>query len=284
VLFGEKAIASGKLRYFVNQWYDDLLELGQLHPGKYEVQFALVDADGKELAAAKGGFEKKDEAKEYAKWWNNKIGDPEKLLKPFEALKVSGKGQGAGGKRGTVISCTRRAYTLGSLGLPVQIEANGGPVLAAPVRIVLKAGGKEYAVPTDETVKVTGKKDWRVDFECASVSVGGIAFSATGWMEQDGLVELALTYQPEKKDMPVEIEELRVEWPVAQSTPDIYMACMGQGGNYSARTIGAAPALSLSKGSGLAAFASPRPAVAGRRRFRGLAASCLCGESDTSDS
>jgi len=32
----------------------------------------------------------------------------------------------------------------------VQIEANGGPVLAAPARIVLKVGGKAYAVPTDE--------------------------------------------------------------------------------------------------------------------------------------
>jgi hypothetical protein len=240
VLLGEKEIASGKLRYFVNQWYDDLIELGQLAPGKYDVAFSLVDEAGKELAAAKGGFEKKDETKEYAKWWNNRIGDPDKLLKPFEALKVT-----KGKVSSTAIACTRRVYELGSLGLPVQIQANGGPVLAAPARIVLKVGGKEYSVPTDQPVKVTSKKDWRVDFECPSVSVGGVTFSATGWMEQDGLVELALTYASEKKDAPVEIEELRVEWPVAEDPLGAYMACMGQGNNYSARTIGLVP-----KGSG----------------------------------
>ena len=98
VTLGDKEIAAGKLRYFVNQWYDDLVELGELQPGKYEVALALVDDAGKELATAKGGFEKKDEAKEFAKWWNNKIGDPEKLLQPFEALRVGeGRGRGSNG-------------------------------------------------------------------------------------------------------------------------------------------------------------------------------------------
>ncbi len=240
-----KEVKSGALQHFVNQWYDDLIELGALKPGKYEVALALVDEAGQELANAKGGFEKKDEAKEFAKWWNNDIGNTEKLLKPFEALKV--KQSLLGGK--TAIACTRRVYELGSFGLPLQIAADGGPVLAAPARLVLKVGGKEYVVPTDGKVKVTGQKDWRVDFECAPVSVAGVTFSATGWMEQDGLVEIALTYQPVASGVrspasgtpPVEIEELRVEWPVAQRTPDIYMACMGQGGNYSARTIGLVP-------------------------------------------
>ncbi len=241
VTLGDKEIKSGKLQYFINQWYDDLIELGELKPGKYDVTVALVDEAGKELATAKGGFEKQDEAKVFAKWWNNKIGDTEKLLKPFEALKVQ-KGKDSQ----TAITCTRRAYEFGSLGLPLQIEANGGPVLAAPARIVLKIAGKEYTVPTDQAVKVTGQKDWRVDFECAPVSVAGVTFSAKGWMEQDGLVELALTYAPDNIGSAVEIEELRVEWPVAQSLPDIYMACMGQGGNYSARTIGAVP-----KGEGM---------------------------------
>ncbi|MBM4033302.1 MAG: hypothetical protein FJ291_16175 [Planctomycetes bacterium] len=233
---GGQELKAGKLQYFVNQWYDDLVELGALPPGKYDAALALVDAAGKGLVTAKGGFEKKDEAKEFSKWWNNKIGDAEKLLKPFEALKVQ-KGKQAL----TAVACTRRVYEFGSLGLPVQIEANGGLVLAAPARIVLKVGGREYAVPTDGKVKVTRKEDWRVDFECAPVTVAGITFSATGWMEQDGLVELALTYAPEKGGVAVEIEELRIEWPIAQTTPDIYMACMGQGGNYSARTIGAVP-------------------------------------------
>ena len=229
-------LKAGKLRYFVNQWYDDLVELGTLPPGKYDVALALVDAAGKDLANAKSGFEKKDEAKEFSTWWNSKIGDAEKLLKPFEALKVQ-----AGKSAKTAVACVRRVYEFGSLGLPVQIAANGGPVLAAPARLVVKVGGKEYAVPTDKAVKVTGQKDWRVDFVGAPMTVAGVTFSAKGWMEQDGLVELALTYSPEKGGAAVEIEELRIEWPVAEDPLGAYMACMGQGGNYSARTIGAVP-------------------------------------------
>lgn len=262
VVLGGKEIAAGKLRYFVNQWYDDLIELGQLEHGKYEVSLALVDAAGKELATTKGGFEKKDEAKEFSKWWNNKIGNTEKLLKPFEALKVQ-----SGKNSKTAIACTRRVYELGSLGLPVQIQANGGPVLSAPARVVLKVGGKEYSVPTNGKVKVTSKRDWRVDFECAPVTVAGVTFSAKGWMEQDGLVELALTYEPEKSGVRsqksgdgVEIEELRIEWPVAEDPLGAYMACMGQGGNYSARTIGLVPTLRQGSGS----TGSPQAGQAGQ--------------------
>jgi hypothetical protein len=245
---GDKIVAEGKLRYFVNQWYDDLIELGQLQPGKYDIALALVDAAGKELATATGGFEKQDEAKVFAKWWNNTIGNTEKLLKPFEALTVH-----KGKLSKTAVSCTRRVYEFGTLGLPAQIQANGGPVLAAPARLVVTVGGKDYPVPTTGAVKVTDKKDWRVDFTCAPVSVAGVTFSATGWMEQDGLVELALTYAPAQRTAgvppakrptgvpPVVIDALRIEWPVAQNLPDIYMACMGQGGNYSARTIGLVP-------------------------------------------
>ncbi|MFM9194241.1 MAG: glycoside hydrolase domain-containing protein, partial [Planctomycetia bacterium] len=236
VTSGEKQIAAGSLKYFVNGWYDDLLELGDLPPGKYVVDFALVDASGKELATAKSGFEKKDAAQAFAAWWNNSIGNTEKVLAPFEPLEIQ-PGQGAA----PAIACTRRVYQLGSLGLPKQIEANGGPLLVAPARIVVTIDGKEHALPADGGVKVTTQKDWRIDFEAAPVTVAGVTFSATGWMEQDGLVELALTYAPERAGARVAIEGLRVEWPVVEDPAGDFMACMGQGGNYSARTIGAVP-------------------------------------------
>ena len=231
-----KEIASGSMKYFANGLYNDFLELGDLPLGKYDVNLALVDASGKELATAKRKITKKDFAKEFSAWWNNKIGNTEKVLKPFEPLQVK-QGKGPAPE----IACTRRVYQFGSLGLPVQIEANGGPVLVAPARIVVTVDGKEHVLPTDRAVKVTSKKDWRVDFEAAPVTVAGVTFSATGWMEQDGLVELALTYAPEKPGTSVAVEGLRIEWPVVEDPAGDYMACMGQGNNYSARTIGAVP-------------------------------------------
>jgi hypothetical protein len=174
VMHGDEEIAAGTMRYFSNHWYDDLLELGDIPPGAYSVSCALVDAAGKELATAKTDFQKQDDAKAFAAWWNNKIGDSDKLLKPFEALQVR-----KGSRANTAISCTRRVYELGALGLPVQIESNGGAVLAEPARIVLRVDGKDHAVPVDASVEVTDKKDWRVDFKSGPMTVAGVTFSAT---------------------------------------------------------------------------------------------------------
>lgn len=249
-------IKSGRITQAAHFIYSDIVQLPALSAGKYQVAVALVDGDGKTLVARKDlSFEKKDEAREYAKWWNNKIGDTEKVLPPFEALKV----------KGNTVSCTRREYQLDALGLPRQIVANGGNVLTGPARIVVTVGGKEYVVPTKGKVKFTSKKDWRVEFAGAPVEVAGIRFSTKGWMEQDGLVNLDLAYAPEDSGFGVQgsekksgtggkptvlIDDLRVEWPVDDALGN-WMNCIGGvGGNYSPRTIDKVPA--LRQGSGQA--------------------------------
>lgn len=266
-------IKSGRITQAAHLIYSDIVQLPKLSAGKYQVAVALVDGDGKTLVSRKDlSFEKKDEAREYAKWWNNKIGDTDKVLPPFESLKV----------KGNAVSCTRREYQLDALGLPRQIVANGGNVLTGPSRIVVTVGGKEYVVPTKGKVKFTSKKDWRVEFAGAPVEVAGIRFSTKGWMEQDGLVNLDLTYAPEKYPSPrpspargegaegkiasalkgagtknasplvgeaapagagegILIDDLRVEWPVDDSLGS-WMSCIGGvGGNYSPRTIDKVP-------------------------------------------
>jgi len=237
-----KVVKQGRLGHFVYYKYEDLVELPDVQPGEYQVKVSLVDAAGKRLLTRNDiKLAKKDEAKEFAKWWGNKLGDTEKVLAPFEPLRVSGGGPFGGG---TKIACARRVYHLDSLGLPRQIESNGGEVLAGPARIIVKAAGKVHIVPTRRNVKIVGgtspSRDgaWRVEFEGSPSRAAGIVFTAKGSIEQDGLVELELTYAPEKE--PVEIEELSIGWPL-DDTDGLHMSCVGQGNNYCARSIGKVP-------------------------------------------
>ena len=289
-------IKEGRITQFVNLKYEDLVELPALAGGKYRVTLAFVDAAGKPLVSRSDiTFEKKDEAREFAAWWNNRIGDTEKVLKPFEPLKVtSGKSSSArhperspdprkrvgteskdlpsnaprqdgdpstalgmtegkqdmtGEEASTFVSCTRRVYELDGLGLPRQITANNGPVLTGPARIVVTVGGREHVVPADGQITFTSRKDWRVEFAGGPSEIAGLRFSTKGWMEQDGLVNLELTYAPvggeAKADGPktqgAMIDDLRVEWPVDDSLGS-WMSCIGGvGGNYSPRTIDKVP-------------------------------------------
>ncbi len=239
-----KPVQDGFIDLYINLKYEGQVALADPQPGAYTVKLSLVNKDGKELVSRDDlKFEKKDEAKAFANWWNNNYGNANKVLKPFEPITVDGD-------KATV---TRRVYTLDALGLPRQIVANGGPVLTAPARIVVKIGGQEQVVPTAGTVTYADKKEWRTEFTGTS-SVAGIAFTVKGWMEQDGLVNLDLTYSPEKSEAAsrgsqvagqsaptVLIEDLRVEWPVDGSDGS-WMQCIGGvGGNYAPRTIGAVP-------------------------------------------
>jgi hypothetical protein len=234
-----RIIKKGRLAHYVYCKYEDLVELPGVEPGEYQVKLCLVDASGKPLLTRDGiKLAKKDEAKEFAKWWGNKLGDTDKVLEPFEPLRVS-EGPIAGGA--TWFFCTRRVYYLDCLGLPSGIESSAGEVLAAPARIVVKVGGKEREVLSRSKVRklrITDRRDWRVEFEGSPARALGVVFTSKGWIEQDGLVELELTYAPE--NAPVEIEELRIEWPV-DDRDGLHMACIGQGNNYCARSIGKVP-------------------------------------------
>ncbi len=225
-----ETVKQGKITQYVNYKYEDMIVLPNLASGEYKVKLTLVDASGRELVSLDDiKFSKKDEAKDYSAWWNNKLGDSDKVLKPFAPLVV----------KANSVTCTRREYKMDSLGLPAQIISNGGKLLTRPAQIVLTIGGKEYAVPVKGTVKFTSKKDYRVEFVGPKTEVAGVVFSSKGWMEQDGLVNIDLTYAPKSK--PVQVQAMRVEWPV-DGAMGSWMNCIGGiGGNYAPRTIGKVP-------------------------------------------
>lgn len=229
---GDEVLRKGKVEKTVYWKFQELIELPKLKPGKYSVRAALVDEKGEELLVRSQGFSKKNEAKVFAEWWDNDIGSPDQILRPFEAIRVDRQ------KNGTKVSPVLRTYELDGIGLPREIQSNGGAVLNSPARIVVVSNGRTHVVPTDGTVQLTDTRPWRVNFRGSS-RAAGLQFRTEGTIEQDGLTDIRLTYRPVEK--PVQVEEFRIEWPV-DDTFNNRMVVIGPGGNYATREIGSVAA------------------------------------------
>ncbi|MEI6970845.1 MAG: glycoside hydrolase domain-containing protein [bacterium] len=241
-----KVIAEGQVILMADYYLQDVVELPQLEPGKYRVEAFMELVEGKVLGPMTGQFEKKDEASEFARWWGKKVGDVERVLAPYTAIRkvrVPG-GAEAPGVKGTGreerkskpvnvpgFSLLGREYALDALGLPVAIRSAGESVLSGPARIVVLSNGKETVIPVG-AAKITEHKDWRVRFE-GKASGGGLDFTASGWLEQDGLVYVDLTYQPSGDA--VRVDAMRIEFPLSEKDADCLL-CIGPGENYSSRT------------------------------------------------
>lgn len=136
------------------------------------------------------------------------------------------------------VGILQREYELNALGLPKRIVSQGENVMASPARLVVVANGKEHAVDLG-AVKFTQVKDWRVSFK-GQVNGAGLNFEADGWVEQDGLVYLNLTYGP-SGDASVKVDSIRLEYPLSQNDADSLL-CVGPGENFSSRTTMLLPA------------------------------------------
>ncbi len=217
-----KPVAEGVIDTCRTFYFSKFLELPDLKEANYVVTGSLVTADGKEVGPAAAGFKKLDEAKAFAAWWNNKIGDTERVIKPFTPMT----------RKDSAVSLWGRTYKLDELGMPMEVTSQGKSILAAPARIVVTIGGKEQVVELKGSPKFTGDKDWRVSFE-GSAAGAGLKFKAVGNVEQDGLTYIELTYASE--GAAVKVDALRLEFPLSEETSQTLL-CTGSGGNYCSRT------------------------------------------------
>lgn len=233
VLRGDESVHRGRIDRFVHHKFEDVVAIPPLEPGSYRVVATLVDDRDAPLLIHEGVvIEKKDEAKQFAEWWDNDIGRTDRLLKPFEPIRVNQNGEL------TSVQITRRQYELNGLGLPEAIQSNGEAVLTGSVRIVAVIDGIEHEFRPSEAIRVVGHEAWEAQF-VGRGGMEGLDVAVSGRVEQDGLTDLRLTFSP--SGPAVMIEQLRIEWPL-HDTLGNWIACIGVGGNYSARFIGKAPA------------------------------------------
>lgn len=220
---GDKPLAEGVLTDPAEWYFSTLLKLPEIQPGEYEVEAVMQMADGTSLDPARVRFTKKDEAKAFPEWWGKNYGNTERVLPPFTAMK----------QEGDAITCWGRSYRLNALGLPKEITSQNESVTAAPARLVVVKNGVESVIPLDTAATITDAKDWRVSFNGTSQG-GGLKFSAAGWVEQDGLVYVDLTYGSDGS-APVEIDALRIEYPLDAKQAES-LVCFGPGNNFSSKT------------------------------------------------
>ncbi len=224
---GDRVIAQGRVDRRIADLYGSLEQLPDLSAGTYRVQGRILDAAGRELAAAAETIEKKDEQEAFP-WLGNRIGDPGRVIPPYTAVaQENGR-----------FTCWGRSYTLNGLGLPASVQSRDGELLAAPVRIVVVRNGREETLRPSGRVRVTETKDWRIAFE-GRAEGAGLAVGVQGEFEQDGTLLYTLTYEP-ADGKPLALDALRFEVPL-RPWPQQLMHCVGPGGNYASKTTGFVP-------------------------------------------
>ncbi len=229
----DKPVAEGRITRLYDFYLEDVVVLPTLAAGTYQVDASMELADGRTLGPYSRTLEKKDEAREFARWWGRKCGDVERVLAPYTGVRggrLPAAGDAGGQVDGFVV--LGREYAVDAMGLPVAMRSQGEAVLAAPARIVVTADGKETVIPVGKPT-ITAQKDWRTTFT-GKAAGAGLVFTATGSLEQDGLVYVEFTYGPEGKE-PVRIDGLRIEYPLAETDADALL-CIGPDANYSSKT------------------------------------------------
>ncbi len=129
-------------------------------------------------------------------WLEQPVGVSTEVPHPFEPLAVDGD----------TVSCWGREYSL-AVPFPAQITSQGEELLAAPVRLIIEVAGQTHQV-AGLPATVGEARDDRVEFFGAG-EPGPIAVSAEGWLEYDGLMQIALTASGDAT-----VDRLTIEVPV----------------------------------------------------------------------
>jgi len=146
-------------------------ELEKLPEGEIIIRAPLKGADGKILFTGETKFTKFAPGP----WVNNKLGLDDKVIAPFEPIRVDGQS----------VSVWNRTYVWKDSLFPVEIHTGGVQVLSAPIE--LYTGKAPSGKANNATVTVKSKSDTTVTLE-AKGDIEGVSVTAKTLIEYDGMI------------------------------------------------------------------------------------------------
>ena len=159
------------------------------------------------LAPFAAWAERKAPTKENFPWLGNPLGISTEVPKPWTPVEVDGSAVRVWGRE------IRYADSL----LPVQITSQGVELLAKPVALDVRAGGKPMP-PGKAAMKVVSKRGDQVVIKAVAESAK-LRVETLTTIEFDGMVKIALTLTP--KPM-VTVDSVRLVVPVAEQVAKAY--------------------------------------------------------------
>ncbi len=154
--------------------------------GEYSLRAALRDAKGQSIGTVQRVLTIPS-----MQWMNNTIGQEKKVLPPWTPLQVKKD------SKGFSVLCWGREYRFGDGILPLQITAQGEPLLQSPATLGVLAGGKNLTW-TKASAQVQNASDYEVNITGNAEAVtpqGRVIAQTTIHIEYDGLMWLSLKLQ-----------------------------------------------------------------------------------------
>lgn len=152
------------------------LDVSNVPPGKYTVQTLLL-RDGKPIERNELPFERKP----LPAWYGSKAGIVDYVPPPWTDMTITKDGPKV------AIGCWGREFLFAESLLPVQVTSRGAALLASPIRIRVRTGGREHEVgPADFTM--TEQTVRRCSFAGKASLADGCSIGVQGWIEYDGLL------------------------------------------------------------------------------------------------
>ncbi|NPV45410.1 MAG: hypothetical protein HPY69_00520 [Armatimonadetes bacterium] len=175
-----EVVARCETTTFVRGLGEAAMDIRDLPPGRYTVESEAVAGDGAVLGTAQAEFEQFDKPA----WWRSQVGLDHTVPWPWTPVQSDGQ----------TIRVLGREYRCGSGSLPRQIISRGTPILAAPVRLQLVAGGRTLDLATLPAEDVPHPEDAVVRQSRATAGALDVALQVT--TEFDGLQRYDLTFLP----------------------------------------------------------------------------------------
>lgn len=177
-----KPAGQGEIKSFLYGRGQTVIDVGALPDGKYTMTADIYAGDRK-LAYEKAVT--RSFTRERQPWEGNRIGVSEKVYPPFTPIEV----------KGSTVSCVLRDHEMNALGLWDQVVAKGRPILAGPMRLECRSGGKTLAWKVPAAPRFTEKAAHEATLEgqgaCAALTVKMHCL----W-EYDGMMKVDMDLTP----------------------------------------------------------------------------------------